>query len=108
MQHSAPAPLRRQFQRTPVKANAFIHRGASFQRAHIIDYSQGGLQLEGTFGLFKQDRIQIELITGVRLSGKVAWSLGSHTGIVFSEQLPPAHPAIVELERRARRSTVAQ
>jgi hypothetical protein len=104
MQQSASAQARRQFDRAPVKANAFVHRGASFQRAQIVDYSQGGLQLEGTFGLVKQDPIQVELISGVRVTAKVAWSLGSHTGIVFPEPLPPSHPAMIELARRARKS----
>ena len=104
MQQTATAPIHRRFERTPLRANAFVHRGARFQRARIVDYSQGGLQLEGTFGLIRQDPIQIELISGVRVSGKVAWSLGAHTGIVFPEPLPPTHPAIVELARRARKS----
>jgi hypothetical protein len=108
MQQSAPTPVRRQFARTPVKANAFVHRGARFQRAKIIDYSHGGLQLEGTFGLIKQDPIQVELISGVRITAKVAWSLGAHTGIVFAEPLSPTHPAIVELSRRARKSRAEQ
>jgi hypothetical protein len=108
MQQSAPAPVRRQFERCFVKAHAFVHRGAHFQRAQIVDYSQGGLQLEGTFGLIKQDPIQVELISGVRISAKVAWSLGAHTGIVFPEPLPPTHPAISELARRARKSPTDQ
>ena len=104
MQQSAGAQPRRQFDRAPVKANAFVHRGSSFQRAQIVDYSQGGLQLEGTFGLVKQDPIQVELVSGVRVMARVAWSLGSHTGIVFPEPLPASHPAMLELARRARRS----
>jgi hypothetical protein len=108
MQQFSPAPVRRQHERTPVRANAFVHHGSRFQRAQVVDYSHGGLQLEGTFGLTKQDAIQVELITGVRIAGKVAWSLGSHTGIVFPELLPPTHPAIVELARRARKSLAEQ
>ena len=109
MQQSASASApRRQFDRAPVKANAFVHRGTSFQRARIVDYSQGGLQLEGTFGLIKQDPIQVELISGVRVQAKVAWSLGSPTGIVFPEPLPSSHPAMVELARRARKASSPQ
>jgi len=91
----------RQFARTPVRANAFIHCRGQFQRAKVIDYSSGGLQLEGTFGLIKTDPIQIELISGARLPGRVAWSLGTQTGVVFSETLPSSHPAMVELSRRS-------
>ena len=108
MQQSSGPDVRRQFLRNPVRAHAFVHARGRFQRAQVIDYSHGGLQLEGTFGLTKQDAIQVELITGVRIAGKVAWSLGSHTGIVFPELLPPTHPAIVELARRARKSLAEQ
>jgi hypothetical protein len=108
MQQSSSESPRRGFARTPVKANAFVHRGARFQRAQIVDYSQGGLQLEGTFGLTTHDPIQVELISGVRICAKVAWSLGAQTGIVFPEPLPPEHPAIIELARRARKPLVEQ
>ena len=57
----------------------------SLDRARVIDYSAGGLQLEGTFGLIKTDHIQIEFISGARVPARVAWSLGAQTGVVFSE-----------------------
>jgi len=86
------------------RTHSFITARA-FQRAQIVDYSLGGLQLEGTFGLIKRDTVQVELISGVRISANVAWSLGTHTGIVFSEPLPASHPAMLELDRRhAKRS----
>jgi len=108
MQQSASIPTGRRFERCPVKATAFIHRGESFQRAQIVDYSSGGLQLLGTFGLVRQDCIEVELMSGLRISAKVAWSLGSHTGVVFPEPLPPTHPAILELARRASKSLSEQ
>jgi hypothetical protein len=101
MQPSAPPPVRRQFERKPVKAHAFIHCRGSFQRAKVVDYSLGGLQLEGTFGLVKRDTIQVEFISGIRLAGQVAWSLGTHTGVAFPAPLALEHPAIVDLSRRA-------
>jgi hypothetical protein len=57
---------------------------AAFQPAKVIDYSDGGVQLHGTFGLIKTDRIQIEFISGARVPGRVVWSLGAQTGVVFS------------------------
>lgn len=94
-------PGRRQFERTPAKAQVFVHCRGRFQRAKIANYSQVGLQLEGTFGLFKHDLVLIELTSGVRVTGKVEWSLGGQTGIVFSEHLATSHPAMVELARKA-------
>jgi hypothetical protein len=104
MQQSPGPDVRRQVQRNPVRAHAFAHARGRFQPATVVDYSHGGLQLEGTFGLFKLDPVQIEFISGIRVLGQVAWSLGGRAGIAFSEGLPATHPAIVELARRAARS----
>src|ERR1700674_4812337 len=101
MQQPASPDAHRQFERHPVKVHALIHCRGQFQSAKVIDYSNGGLQLEGTFGLIKTDAIEIELIFGIRVPGRVAWSLGCRTGIVFLESLPTDHPALIELLRRA-------
>jgi hypothetical protein len=55
------------------------------------------MQLEGTFGLIPSDAVLVELLSGVRVPGKVEWSLGGQTGVVFSERLETSHPAMVEL-----------
>jgi hypothetical protein len=90
-----------------VKTSAFIYRGDRFQHAQIVYYSRGGLLLSGTFGLINQDLVEVELISGVRICGRVAWSLGAYTGIAFSEKLEDTHPAILELARRARKLLAA-
>jgi hypothetical protein len=87
--------------RTPVRANALVHCRGKFQRAKVIDYSAGGLLLRGTFGLVEADWVQIELISGARVSGRVAWSLGAQTGVLFPEPLPSSHPALIALARRS-------
>jgi hypothetical protein len=107
MQQSTSPNARRQFDRYLVKAHAFVHCRGQFQSAKVIDYSAGGLQLEGTFGLIKTDLVQIEFISGIRVPGRVAWSLGAQTGIVFFELLPTEHPALIELSRRPQLRTCA-
>jgi PilZ domain len=64
--------------RNPVRAHAFVHARGGFHPATVVDYSHGGLQLEGTFGLFRCDSVQIELISGIRVPGQVAcrWEAG--------------------------------
>jgi hypothetical protein len=101
MQQATTPSMRRQFERRTVKANAFVHCQGRFQRAKVVDYSPGGLQLQGTFGLMKRDPIQIELLSGTRVLGQVAWTLGAHTGIAFAEALPTTHPALIELARKS-------
>ena len=63
----AQASARRRLARTPV--NAFVYCGRHFRRAQIVDYSLGGLMLEGTLGLIKHDPAQVELITGTGVLG---------------------------------------
>jgi PilZ domain len=94
-------PRRRQSERTPVKVQVFVHCRGRFQRAKITDFSQSGLQLDGTFGLINTDVVQVELVSGVRMLGKVEWSLGGQTGVTFSQPLAASHPAMVELARKA-------
>jgi PilZ domain len=101
MQQSISPDVRRQSDRHLIKTYAFVHCRGQFQSAKVIDYSTGGLQLEGTFGLIKTDPIQIEFISGILVPARVAWSLGAQTGIVFFEPLSIDHPALIELLRRA-------
>jgi hypothetical protein len=92
---------RRKVERTSTRAQVLVHCRGRFQSAKIVDYSHVGLQLDGTFGLIPTDRVQVELISGARLLGKVEWSLGGQTGVVFSERLDASHPAMMELDRKA-------
>ena len=98
MQHPALSDDRR-----PVKAHVFIHCHGHFQSATVVDFSQGGLQLEQTFALFVGDVVEIELLSGALVPATVAWSLGGRTGVAFSEPLPETHPAMAELARSAAR-----
>jgi hypothetical protein len=40
-------------------------------------------------------------MSGTRLAGSVAWSVGERSGITFSEPLEETHPAMIELARGA-------
>ena len=101
MPHESATSCRRTTERISAKVQVLVHCRGRFQRAKIADYSQMGLQLEGTFGLIPTDPVQIELASGLRVAGKVEWSLGGQTGVVFSELLESSHPAMLELVGRA-------
>jgi PilZ domain len=101
MSQARTVSCRRRIERTSVRVYVLVYCRDHFQRANIADYSEAGLQLEGTFGLIPTDRVQIELVSGLRVPGKVEWSLGGRTGIIFSQRLDEAHPAMVELARKA-------
>jgi hypothetical protein len=98
------SPQRRVFERTQVRANALIHGGGHFQHVCILDFSRGGLLLDGTFGLIEKDAIDIELLSGLRITARVVWSLGRRTGVAFAEPLAEEHPLLAELSRRAARA----
>jgi hypothetical protein len=100
MTQESTISCRRRIERTSARVQVLVHCRGRFQRAKVADYSQVGLQLEDTFGLIPSDLVLIELVSGVRVPGKVEWSLGGQTGIVFSERLKTSHPAMVELARK--------
>jgi hypothetical protein len=94
-----PAPIveRRKFARKTPTIHAFVHCRGRFQHTRVTDYAAGGMQVSGTFGLHKGDPVEIELMSGTRLAGRVAWSLGERTGIEFLEPLEDTHPGLIEM-----------
>ena len=94
---------RRKHDRRRVTVNALVHRGDRFHHVRIVDYSSGGLQLDGTFGLMPGDTIAVELLSGLRITAKVVWSLGGRTGVAFDRDLSPGHAMMAELGWRERR-----
>src|SRR5262245_7475723 len=93
---------RRKSERSAAMALVLVHCRGRFQRAKIANYSSAGLQLQGTFGLIPTDRVEIELKSGVRVPGKVEWSLGGQTGVVFTEPLDASHPVLAELAQNSQ------
>lgn len=107
---SSPSPeperqsLRRRDPRHPVRATALAYCHGRFQTVRIVDYSAGGMQLQGCFGATVGDEMTVELLSGHRLAGKVAWSMGSRLGVRFLQPLEADHPVLAILEKAARRT----
>jgi hypothetical protein len=92
-------PERRQGQaRRHGRMSALLHVRARWQTVVVVDYSEGGVQIEGSFGLVPGDVITLELLTGHRIDIKVVWSLGSKLGARFSERLMEGDPVLAALE----------
>ena len=91
--------LRRRHERRSVAVTALVHCHGRFQTVSILDFSAGGLQLQGAFGVAPGDQIEIELLSGHRLAAKVAWSLGSRIGAAFTPALAADSPGLVALQR---------
>ena len=96
--------VRRLDERHPTRVTALAHCHGRFQTVRIVDFSSGGLQLQGCFGVGAGDDMVVELLSGHRLPAKVAWSMGSRVGVRFGGPLEPDHPALVILQQAARRA----
>jgi len=96
--------VRRRDDRHAIRLTALAHCHGRFQTVRIVDFSLGGLQLQGGFGVGPGDDIVVELLSGDRLAAKAAWSLGSRIGVRFLQPLSADHPAWLVLEQAARRS----
>jgi PilZ domain-containing protein len=88
--------LRRREERRATGIAVLVHCHGRFQTARVVDFSLGGLQLDGCFGVAVADQVAVELLSGQRLQGKVAWAVAGRVGVQFREPLA-ADDAIVAL-----------
>lgn len=100
--------LRRRDERYLTRVTALVHCHDRFQTVRIVDFSKGGLQLDGCFGVGPGQDLVVELLSGDRLRGKVAWSIGSRLGVKFLEALSAEHPALDVLRQGTRRLAVSR
>jgi hypothetical protein len=98
-----PRSVRRRDERYPTRVIAFVHCHGRFQTVRIVDFSVGGLQLQGCFGVGTGDDIAVEFLSGQCLAVKVAWSMGSRLGVRFPQPLSAEHPALALLQHAAGR-----
>lgn len=96
--------LRRHHERHLTRVVALAHCHGRFQTVRVVDFSLGGLQLQGSFGVIAGDAITVELLSGHRLAAIVAWSIGDRLGVRFLEPLETGHPAIAVMQQRGRRT----
>jgi hypothetical protein len=97
--------VRRRDDRHSIRLTALVHCHGRFQTVRIVDFSLGGLQMQGGFGVGAGDDVTVELLSGHRVAAKAAWSLGSKVGVRFLQPLSADHPALAILQRAARRSS---
>lgn len=92
---------RRQHVRRPIRVAALVRCRGRRHRVTILDYSRGGLKIEGTVRVMEGERVTVELMSGDRLPLLVAWALGSHIGLQFIGPISPGNLAMVALDRAA-------
>ena len=97
-------PTLRHAERHLARIRALVHCRGRFQTISIVDFSLGGLRLEGAFGIAAREKISVELLSGDLLEATVAWSIGSQLGVQFVECLTSEHPAFMTLNRLGTKS----
>jgi hypothetical protein len=102
-ENERPSTVRRRDERHPIRATALAYCHGRFQTVRIVDYSAGGLQLQGCFGVGAGDDITVELLSGHRIAAKVMWSMGSRLGVRFLQPLEHDHPVLAALQLASRR-----
>ena len=79
-----------------------LHAHGTRRRVEIIDYSQHGLGLEGASGIELQERVTVELRSGLRLPMTVLWVKATSTGLRFLGPIAPGHTVMCSLDEAAR------
>jgi hypothetical protein len=95
--------VRRRDDRLAIRLTALAHCHGRFHTVRIVDFSLGGLQRQGGFGVGPGDEVVVELLSGHRLAATAAWSLGSRVGVRLLQPLSAEHPALAVLQQAARR-----
>ncbi len=96
--------VRRRDERRAASITALVYCHGRFQTARIVDFSLGGLQLDGCFGVAVANRLAVELLSGQRLEGKAAWAVASRIGVQFCQPLAPDDPIVALLSQIASRT----
>jgi PilZ domain-containing protein len=88
--------------RQPVRMKATLHAYSGSHRVEIIDYSPHGLGLERVSGIQPQERLTVELPSGLRLPMMVLWLEDGRAGLRFLGPIAPGHTVMRLLEEAAR------
>ena len=109
MRHGAkPGPSEqdaREPLRTPhsVRIKAMLHAHGTCRRVEVINYSHHGLGLERASGIELQERVTVELPSGLRLPMMVLWVKGGRAGLRFLGPIEPGHLVMRSLDEAARK-----
>jgi hypothetical protein len=93
----APQRRRVDLRRSPrhsVRLRALLHRANRFQTTIIHDLSVHGARVDGAMGVYPGDVVEIWLMGGRKIAGRVAWWLMGSCGIEFSEPLTDDDPLL--------------
>jgi PilZ domain len=93
----APQQRRLDLRRSPrhsVRIRALLHHAGRFQTTIINDVSVHGARVDGAIGVYPGDVVELGLMGGRKISGRVAWWLMGVCGIEFSQPLTDNDPLL--------------
>ena len=99
-------PVRTDFQlrdpRVHLNAEAFLSGSQRGEIVMVRNISAGGLGFDGAVNVSAGQAIEIRLVlSGRRLTGRVAWKIGEKAGVEFTERLAAGRYAADQLRRVA-------
>jgi hypothetical protein len=89
--------------RQPVHVKAVLHAHGKRHGIEIIDYSQYGLGIKCAPPIQPDERVTVELRSGLRLPMIVLWAKRGGAGLRFLGPIAPGHTVMRSLEEAARR-----
>ena len=87
-------PQRRRSARKGLFQECSVRHRRRSVRALVRDVSSGGLGLDGLSGVNTHEMVIVDLDSGRRLMGSVAWVKGRLVGVKFGSPLPPNDPLL--------------
>jgi hypothetical protein len=89
--------------RRSVRIKAILHAHGTRRRVEIIDYSQHGVRVERASGIELEERVTVELPSGLRVPMMVLWVEASSAGLRFLGPIAHGHTVMRSLDEAARR-----
>jgi PilZ domain len=90
---------RRTFERRSTWVHGVVHFEGRSQSVVVRDISRCGMKIEFAYGLVPGDKIEIELMSGRKLEGVVAWSVATYCGVEFPTFLAEDDPVLESCKR---------
>ncbi len=87
-------PQKRRWPRRAVLEPCLVRAGSTCQMSFVRDASCGGLGLDRISGLRRGDVVEVEMGSGRRFQGTIAWAADTTAGVHFDAVLPADDPLI--------------
>jgi hypothetical protein len=88
--------------RHAIRIRALLETGRKRRLVEITNYSQHGLSLDRAAGIEPDERVTVELLSGLRLPMRVVWMRDGEAGLRFLGPIAPGQTVMRLLDQAAR------